>query len=208
MHFKWLTGLVLFFITLPAVSASSNLLVLGDSLSAAYGIPAESGWVNLLQARLKKQAYDYNVINASVSGETTYGGANRLPALLESHQPDIVILELGANDGLRALSIKQMQKNLSQIIQQSQAKGAIVLLLGMKLPPNYGIAYTRLFEKSFVRLKDQYDLPFIPFFLQDVALEPSLMQADKLHPNQAAQPLLLDTIWPTLSKIITLRETS
>lgn len=181
---------------------AATLLVLGDSLSAGYGIKAESGWVNLLDQRLKSEGYGYRIINASVSGETTAGGRVRLPALLKTHQPTIVILELGANDGLRGLPILSLRSNLNAMIAAAQAAKAKVLLVGMQIPPNYGEQYTQQFAKSFTDLSDTHHIRLVPFFLAKVALDSSLLQADNLHPNERAQPLLLSTVWPQLKPLL------
>lgn len=170
-------------------------LVWGDSLSAAYGIPVEQGWVNLLQQQLSKQV---KVINASISGETTEGGLTRFPEALKQHKPDVVLLELGANDGLRGMRTEIIHKNLSKMIQMAQKRQITVVLLGIKIPPNYGMGYTTQFDKVFVDLAERYKLDFVPFILQDIATDYSLMQADGLHPNVKAQPVLLKNIMPVL----------
>lgn len=179
-----------------------TILVLGDSVSAGYGLAAGEGWVALLQARLKAQGYGYRVINASVSGETTTGGLSRLPRALSLHQPKIVILELGGNDGLRALPLDTSRRNLERIIETSRASGAEVLLLGMKIPPNYGPRYSQGFEKVFKDLARRYRLPFEPFFLEKIALVPGMIQADGLHPTAKAQPIMLETVWPVLKPML------
>lgn len=185
-----------------SVLQAANLLVLGDSLSSGYGIKADSGWVNLLDQRLKAEGYGYRVINASVSGETTAGGRVRLPALLKTHQPAIVILELGANDGLRGLPILALRTNLNAMIAAAQAAKAKVLLVGMQIPPNYGEQYTQQFSDSFSDIAKTHQIKLVPFFLAKVALDGSLLQADNLHPNERAQPLLLSTIWPQLKPLL------
>jgi acyl-CoA thioesterase-1 len=185
----------------PAVGAATparTILVLGDSISAGYGINVEEGWVALLQKRLKTQGYGYRVVNASVSGETTSGGLQRLPRALSLHKPEIVILELGGNDGLRGLPIATTRDNMTRMVELSTGAGARVLLLGMKVPPNYGPRYTAGFEQIFAELASRKNLPFVAFFLDKVALRPGLMQADGLHPTAGAQPLMLDAVWPTL----------
>jgi len=193
----------------PAWSAASEardnvptILVLGDSVSAGYGLTSGEGWVALLQARLKAQGYGYRVINASVSGETTTGGLARLPRALSLHRPKIVILELGGNDGLRALPLETSRRNLERMIEASKAAGAEVLLLGMKIPPNYGPRYSQGFEQVFRDLAKRYRLPFEPFFLEKIALAPGMMQADGLHPTAKAQPVMLDTVWPVLKPML------
>lgn len=182
----------------PAMAAPT-LLVMGDSLSAAYGIERESGWVQLLDERL---ADEVKVINASISGETTSGGATRLPELLRQHQPDIVLLELGGNDGLRGLPPQQMRANLAQMIEASQQAGAQVLLLGIRIPPNYGQAYADAFSQVYRTLAERYDVPLVPFVLEGIALDDSLMQDDGIHPTAEAQPRVLDNVWPALEKLL------
>ncbi|MDI3325109.1 arylesterase [Pontibacterium granulatum] len=189
------------FIIAP-ISQATTLLVLGDSLSAAYGIAPERGWVALLDKRLQQQGYAVSVVNASISGETTQGGLSRLPRLLEQHQPDIVLLELGANDGLRGTFPPVIRSNLNRLTQLSKQQGARVLVLGMQLPPNYGPAYTRRFAEVFTGVAETHDTALVPFFMEKVALEPSLMQGDGLHPNAAGQPFLLDTVWPALVPLL------
>ena len=181
---------------------SPTILVLGDSVSAGYGLASNEGWVALLQSRLKAQGYGYRVINASVSGETTTGGLARLPRALSVHRPKIVIVELGGNDGLRALPLETSRRNLERIIETSQASGARVLLLGMKIPPNYGPRYSQGFEQLFSDLARRYRLPFEPFFLEKIALAPGMMQSDGLHPTAKAQPVMLDTVWPVLKPML------
>jgi acyl-CoA thioesterase-1 len=175
---------------------------MGDSLSASYGINVDKGWVALLSKRLKAQGYGYQVVNASVSGETSGGGKVRFSALLRTHKPEIVILELGANDGLRGLPVATMRSNLAAMITSAQASKAKVLLVGMQIPPNYGEQYTTAFATSFQELAKTYRLPLVPFFMEKVALDGSLLQADNLHPNERGQSLLLDTVWPQLNKML------
>lgn len=179
-----------------------TILVFGDSLSAGYGVEAGTGWVDLLAQRLVDQKHAYQVANASISGETSAGGLSRITAQLEKHRPDILILELGANDGLRGLPLQAMKHNLSSIIEQAKAKGAKVLLLGMQMPPNYGPRYTERFFAIYGELAKEQQLPLVPFLLERVALDPSLMQADNLHPNAKGQPLLLETVWPKLKPLL------
>ena len=181
---------------MPA-QAKQTILVWGDSLSAAYGIPVEKGWVNLMRVELGNQV---NVVNGSISGETTQGGLTRLTKALKSHQPDLVILELGANDGLRGLPPTVTQKNLQKMIEHSVKSDAKVILLGMKIPPNYGMAYSERFEKVFSKLANDYQLPFVPFFLESVIQKLDLLQEDELHPTAKAQPLLLKQILPLVQK--------
>jgi acyl-CoA thioesterase I len=183
-------------------SAAPVILVFGDSLSAGYGIPVESGWVNLLASRLKTEGYGFRVVNASVSGETTAGGLARLPRALQTHQPQIVVLELGANDGLRALPTTAMRQNLEKMILLCKQSNRRVVLLGVRIPPNYGARYTTEFESTYRALAQQYMLPLVPFLMDHVADQSALMQADGLHPNEPGQPLLLDNVWPVLSKAL------
>lgn len=178
------------------------ILVFGDSLSAAHGIAVADGWVALLSSRLKTQAYPHQVINESISGETSSGGLARFPKALATHKPKLVILELGANDGLRALNLQEMRNNLSKMIELSQQAGAKVLLLGMKIPPNYGKAYTEEFYQSFQQLAIKYQLSVVPFFLEGVAGNPSLVLSDGIHPTASAQGQLLDTVWEKLSNLL------
>jgi acyl-CoA thioesterase I len=197
---------VLFVLLVASVSAQAEtpvILVLGDSISAGYGLArVEQGWVALLQTRLKDQEYGYQVVNASVSGETTAGGLARLPRALLLHQPKIVILELGGNDGLRALPVAQMRANLVRMVDLAAAAGAEVLLLGMRMPPNYGPDYTEQFRLSYSDVARDKKLPLVPFLLNGIALFPNLMQADGIHPNELGQPKLLDNVWPALKPLL------
>ena len=197
----WLL-LCLFVSASAAAHTARTILVFGDSISAGYGIRVEIGWVALLQAKLDRQGYGYRVINASVSGETTAGGLDRLPRALALHRPRIVIIELGGNDGLRALPIAEMRANLGRMARLARAARAAVLLLGMRLPPNYGPEYTAQFHRAFVDLARRQRLAFVPFLLRGIALQPALMQADGLHPNERGQPLLLANVWPALRPLL------
>jgi acyl-CoA thioesterase-1 len=185
-----------------AVASDRTILVFGDSLSAAYGIRPEQGWVALLTQRLQAQGYGYQIVNASVSGETTSGGLQRLPRALQLHQPGIVVLELGANDALRGLPLSGTRANLAQMVRLSQEAGARVLLVGIRIPPNYGPRYTEEFASVFPELAKQYHLPLVPFLLQDVALNPARMQEDGMHPNAAGEAPILDTVWPYLKPLL------
>jgi acyl-CoA thioesterase I len=185
-----------------AAASNRTVLVLGDSLSAGYGLKPAEGWVTLLDKRLQTQAYEYRVVNASVSGETSGGGLQRLPRALELHRPDVVIVELGANDGLRGLPVAQTRDNLTQIVATAKQSGARVLLVGMRLPPNYGPRYTNDFMRMFRDVATSGGVALVPFLLQSVALKPALMQADGLHPTARAQPALLDTLWPHLTPLL------
>jgi acyl-CoA thioesterase-1 len=191
---------------LASVSAQAEapvILVFGDSISAGYGLArVELGWVELLKTRLKTEGYGYQVVNASVSGETTAGGLARLPRALELHHPKIVILELGGNDGLRALPVPQMRANFAQMIDLSTHAGAKVLMLGMRIPPNYGPQYTSQFESVYADLARAGHVPLVPFLMDHIALQPELMQGDDIHPNVKGQPLLLDNVWPILQPML------
>ena len=176
--------------------------MLGDSLSAAYGIRLEQGWVALLQGRLKAKGYGHRVVNASASGETSGGALARLPRALERHRPSVVIIELGGNDGLRGLPLTEVRGNFESLIRLSREAGASVLLIGMRIPPNYGPAYTRDFHELYGDLARKHQLPLVPFFLDGIALDDSLMLEDGLHPNAAAQPKLLDQVWPQLKPLL------
>ena len=179
------------------------ILVFGDSISAGYGLShVDQGWVELLRAKLKDEGYGYQVVNASVSGETTAGGLARLPRALAQHHPQIAILELGGNDGLRALPVAQMRTNLAQMVDLSATAGARVLLLGMRIPPNYGPQFTEQFRQVFVDVARDKKLASVPFLLTDIALSPSLMQADGVHPNELGQPKLLENVWPALKPLL------
>lgn len=179
-----------------------TIVVFGDSLSAGYGLEPDQGWVTLLKDRIERKGFNHRVINASISGDTSAGGLARIDDTLAQHQPTVLVLELGANDGLRGLSLQAMQDNLNSIIEQAKAAGAKVLLVGMQMPPNYGPRYTERFAAIYTELAREHRLPNPPFLLERVALEPSLMQADNLHPNAQGQPLLLETIWPALKPLL------
>jgi acyl-CoA thioesterase-1 len=197
---------VLVVLWLAAVSANAAtpvILVFGDSISAGYGLPrVEQGWAALLQAKLKQEGYGYEVVNASVSGETTAGGLARLPRALNLHHPAVVLLELGGNDGLRALPVAQMRENLARMAELAATAGAKVLLLGMRIPPNYGPEYTAEFSRVYADLARDQKLPVVSFLLNGIAQKPDLMQADGIHPNQAGQPKLLDAVWPALKPLL------
>lgn len=183
--------------SLPAFASAKTILILGDSLSAGYGIDAKQGWVNLLQQRLDQQyPKQHKVVNASVSGETTSGALARLPKLLQTYQPEIVVIELGGNDGLRGQPPQMIQKNLAQLVQLSQKQKASVLLFGMKIPPNYGTAYSSAFEKNYKVVSQQYKVKLLPFFLEGIVGHKNLIQNDQIHPNAKAQPILLNLAYP------------
>jgi acyl-CoA thioesterase-1 len=188
--------------TASAYSAPKTVLVVGDSLSAEYGIARGAGWVALLEQKLKLEKIDAKVVNASISGETTSGGRARLPALLGQHRPDIVVIELGANDGLRGLPVPSAEANLREMIKQSQDSKARVLLVGMRMPPNYGRAYTERFFNMFKALSQETNAPLVPFMLEGVADKPALFQQDRLHPTAQAHPIILNNIWPQFAALI------
>jgi acyl-CoA thioesterase-1 len=178
------------------------LLVLGDSLSAEYGLSRGTGWVQLLADRLRNTGSDYRVVNASISGETTSGGATRLPALLKEHRPRVIVLELGANDGLRGLPLNVMRDNLRTMIRQGQAAGAKVLLVGLRVPPNYGRDYAERFAGTFASLARELKVPLVPFLLDGFAESLELFQADRIHPTAEAQPRMLENVWPVLRPLL------
>lgn len=184
------------------MASDHTILVFGDSLSAAYGIRPEQGWVALLTQRLQAQGYGYRIVNASVSGETTSGGVERLPRALKLHSPEMVILELGANDGLRGLPLDETRANLEQMVREAQRARARVLILGIRIPPNYGPRYTEAFARIFPEIANQYHLPLVPFLLEKVALDPTRMQPDGMHPNELGEPPVLDTVWPVLEPLL------
>ena len=188
----------------PGASAKESpvLLILGDSLSAGYGMDREQSWVNLLDIRLKESGLSYSILNSSISGDTSQGGLSRLPRLLDRYQPEIVIIELGANDGLRGIDPGITRENMTRMIQQSQAAGARVLLAGIKLPPNYGSAYLEQFESMYPDLASEFETMLVPFFMDGVALKPDLLQADNIHPNENGQPVLLDNVWKVLEPVL------
>ncbi len=186
----------------PAMESARTLLVLGDSLSAAYGMSVERGWVSLLDARLAQTGHAYRVVNASVSGETTRGGLRRLAPLLSQHEPALVIIELGGNDGLRGVDLNATRRHLERMVAAAQAAGAQVLLVGVRLPPNFGPAYRERFESVYTEIAAQFDTPLVPFLLEGVALNPSLMQDDGIHPRAEAQALMLDVVWPYLQPML------
>ena len=184
------------------MAAEKSILVFGDSLSAAYGIARSSGWVALLEERLKRERPDYRVVNASIAGETSAGGRARIGEALARVHPAIVILELGANDGLRGLPVAAMKANLAAIIERSRAGGARVLLAGMKLPPNYGPDYTAAFERSFAELAERYKVALVPFLLEGFADKPEYFQPDTIHPTAQAQPLIVERVWQPLAPLL------
>ena len=204
-HFNWtLLALASWGLAVPVTAASGQrILVVGDSLSAEYGLARGSGWVALLQKQLATEKPDVQVINASISGDTTSGGRSRLPALLKRHQPSHVVIELGGNDALRGLPMNMTQDNLLAMTKQAQAAGAQVLLLGMQMPPNYGPDMARQFDAAFAQVAKSQKAALVPFFLKGVGDDPEPLkwfQSDRIHPNEAAQPRMLANVWPTLKK--------
>jgi acyl-CoA thioesterase-1 len=183
-------------------SGAPALLVVGDSISAAYGLTAGTGWVELLAARLKERGYPQRVVNASITGDTTAGGRARLPALLSQYKPGVVIVELGGNDGLRGGNLKSTRDNLDAMVTAIQRAGAKALVVGMRLPPNYGPAYTREFEALYTAVAQAHKAPLVPFFFAGFGERNEMFQPDRIHPTAAAQPLLLDNVWPALQPLL------
>ena len=187
---------------LNATAWGANLLILGDSLSAAYGLAPREGWPTLLEERLKQKRFDYSVVNASISGETTSGGATRIGEALNRAKPAVVIVALGGNDGLRGLPTSQMKANLSRMVDAAQRRGARVLLVGVRVPPNYGPRYAREFEAAFVEVATRYRVPLVPYILKGIGERRELMQEDNIHPTAAAQSKILENIWPKLQPLL------
>ena len=195
----------MFVLAAPPVSAAPPVvLIVGDSLSAGYGLAAHENWPSLLQERLAAAGHPHRVVNASISGDTTSGGLARLPRALERHSPSVVIIGLGGNDGLRAIPVDEIRRNLARMIQLSQQSGARVLLAGIHIPPNYGPAYTEAFHANYHELAEQFDAGLIPFILEGVALNSELMQADGIHPTAEAQPVIVANVWPALAPLLEL----
>jgi acyl-CoA thioesterase-1 len=195
--------LVATLLALPVAASQSTLLIVGDSLSAAYGVPSETAWVQLLRERLEdKGLTEWEVVNASISGETTDGGARRLPELLEENKPEVVIIELGGNDGLRGFPPNVIESNLASMVEKVQGSGARAVLVGMQIPPNYGQRYTEMFAEIYPKLSDRYDTALVPFFLDGIYNQDGLMQDDGIHPTEEAQAKLLDNVWPVIKPIL------
>jgi acyl-CoA thioesterase-1 len=204
----WLRAALLYAALLATGAAAASpapILVLGDSLSAEYGLPRDSGWVRLLADRVAKEAAQYSVVNASISGETTSGGRTRLPQLLQQHRPAIVVLQLGANDGLRGLPLPSMRENLAAMVAACRKAGAQVLLVGMRIPPNYGRDYADRFAATFAQVAADQKAALVPFLLDGFAEDLAYFQADRIHPASRAQPLMLDTVWPKLAPLLKAR---
>jgi acyl-CoA thioesterase-1 len=199
---------ILFTSVLVAISTAASagtILVFGDSLSAGYGLPQDKGWVHLLETRLRDERLNYTVANASVSGETSAGGVRRIPDALKQHQPDIVVIELGANDGLRGQNLDVMRQNLEAMIDASRKASAQVLLVGMRLPPNYGMSYTEKFRQAFADIARAKKTAFVPFLFEGFGEDGRYFQADRVHPTSEAQALMLDTIWTGLKPLLNRR---
>ena len=194
--------LLLLLLVLPVTASAHIILVVGDSLSAAYGIPVEQGWVSLLQQRLDTEGYPCRIVNASISGDTTANARARLPQALASHEPAVVLLELGGNDGLRGLSLTAMKSNLVAMISSLQEAGTQVLLIGVQLPPNYGPVYTQRFQAVYQELAREQDVTLLPSLVDGIGTEQNLMQGDGLHPNAIAQPLIRDRVWKELLPLL------
>ncbi len=194
--------LFLFLTSTALRAAPPSILVLGDSISAAYGMDEADGWVQKLRQQLKDEQFPHQVINASISGDTTSGGLARLPAAFERHQPHILVIELGGNDGLRGLSLKKMRKNLSTMVQLCADSDCQAVILGMRIPDNYGGVYSKKFHASFAQVAEEHQVPVSPFFLEGVATDLDLMQADGIHPNEAAQQILLQNAWSLLKPLL------
>jgi acyl-CoA thioesterase-1 len=203
LHLVWLL-LTSISLCTPAMAdeVRPTLLVLGDSLSAGFGLDLNDTWPNLLQVRLSEEGYGYRVVNASISGDTTGNGLRRLPRALKIHQPEIMLIELGGNDGLRGIPVDLMKSNLEQMIVQTQETGALVILAGILIPPNYGEDYTARFSAVYADLAAKYATPLIPFFMEGIALDSDLMMPDGLHPNKQAQPILVENVWATLEPVL------
>jgi acyl-CoA thioesterase-1 len=200
---KILSLLILIAAAATHAAGPPTILVFGDSLSAGYGVDVDQTWVALLQSRLDSQGYEYRVINASISGETTQGGMTRIDAALNNFSPDLVILELGGNDGLRGFPTEVIKENIRTIIESSRNHGAAAVILGIRIPTNYGPRYSRAFEGIYSELAEELDVPWIEFFMEGIALNDELMQEDGIHPTAEAQPMLLDNAWPVIQKALT-----
>lgn len=195
--------LLMLCLSLPLMAAEPRtLVVLGDSLSAGYGIAEDDSWVSLLEERLGETHPRWRVVNASVSGETTDGGLRRVDRLLDQHQPELLLVQLGGNDGLRGFPHQETRENLAGIIERGQEAGARVLLLGIELPPNYGRRYTETFARQYPTLAEEYDIPLLPFLLEGVYDRKGMMQSDGIHPTAEAQPLILDHVWEELEPLL------
>jgi acyl-CoA thioesterase-1 len=199
--------LALTIVCLPAAhGAEQTIVVVGDSLSSGYGIAAEQSWVAMLEDRLQAEGYGYRIVNASIAGDTSAGGLARLPRLLSAHDPELVLIELGGNDGLRGQPVATLRNNLAKMIELSYQSGADVVLAGIQLPPNYGAKYTQALAAVYPELAERFDAPLIEFILEDVALNRDLMQPDGIHPNAAGQKVVFDNVWRVLGPLLTPRD--
>ena len=205
MYYRIFLFITVFLVSFPVTAKGKTIMILGDSLSAAYGIPVQSGWVSLLEQRLVRQDYSFKVVNASISGETTLGAKSRLPDLLKKHQPEIVIVELGGNDGLRGFALPEIEQNLIEIIRQIKQQESQVLVIPMQLPPNYGEAYNKRFRSLYERVANNMNVHLSRFILEDIAQHSELMQDDGIHPVEMAQAKMLENIWPSLKLILNKR---
>lgn len=203
MSIRLLLIIVTCIIPLWASAGSGTILVFGDSLSAAYGMPVQRGWVALLEQRLAREELPYRIVNASISGDTTASARARLAGTLETHRPRLVVLELGGNDGLRGLSLEAMERNLAAMIETIRGSGAEVLLVGVRLPPNYGPRYTDAFHAVYGQLAERYGVALVPSLVDGIGTDPGLMQADGIHPNEHAQPRIADRVWQALRTMLT-----
>lgn len=194
--------LVLLASAAPAWTNASTIVVLGDSLSSGYGLPIGQSWVSRLEERLKAEGYGYEVVNASIPGDTSSGGLARLPGLLETHRPHIVIIELGGNDGLRGLPVQSLHSNLARIIELTRESGAAAILAGIQIPPNYGPAYAGAFASTYPELAAEFEIPLVSFLMKDVALNGELMQSDGLHPNARGSEVMLENVWAVLAELL------
>jgi acyl-CoA thioesterase-1 len=199
---KWVLFGLMLVLAAPLRAEQPVILVVGDSIGAGFGLPVEQSWPRLLERRVRSAGYGHRVLNASVTGDTTRGGLVRLPDLLERHAPSIVIIELGGNDGLRGISTREMRQNLERMVELARASGARVLLAGMRLPPNYGPAFTERFHRVYHEVAQAKDVALVPFLMEGVATDEDLMQPDGIHPNAAAQPRLLDNLWPAVAALL------
>ncbi len=203
LYLRSMAFLLVAVMAVPVMAGQQTLMIVGDSLSAAYGVPSETAWVQLLRERLQDNGLrNWNVVNASISGETTDGGVRRLPDLLEKNSPSVVIIELGGNDGLRGFPPGVIKSNLAAMVEHVQDSGARAVLVGMQIPPNYGERYTQMFADIFPALSDSYDTALVPFFLDGIYNKENLMQDDGIHPTAEAQPRLLDNVWPVLKPLL------
>jgi acyl-CoA thioesterase I len=196
------TWRLLLILAAPIASAESTIVVLGDSLSSGYGLGAAPSWVEILQERIEQEAYEYSVVNASIAGDTSSGGLSRLPRLLERYAPDVVIIELGGNDGLRGQPVSLLRDNLTQMIESVIETGAIPVLTGIQIPPNYGPAYTEQFAAVYLELAEHFGIAFVEFLMDGVALDGSRMQPDRIHPNGLGQPTLFENVWAVLAGLL------